>query len=658
MGKNSRWYAGAGIFRHVRLTVTPAVHVALWGLSVAPINDLIDINKTAIVSVTVQVQNHDDAEASVSVIGTLNDASGTTVCQIKSGSAFPVQRGSVVSWTQNCSLTGVTLWSTSDPYLYSASVRTTSKEMEDSVQSTFGIRHTSFSPKAGFVLNGVSMKLQGGCVHHDNGALGSRAIDRAEERRVEILKANGYNAIRTSHNPVSQAFVAACDKLGMLLMEEAFDCWDSGKNSDDYHLYFWNNWRRDVSSMVLRDRNSPSIIMWSIGNEIPDRTTSTGYALSRNLSDFIRALDPQTGFNRAITSAFPGVSDAADPYFAPLDVAGYNYSPQRFQGDHARIPSRVMVTTESFPWQSFKYWDAVWTNSYVIGDFIWTAIDYIGESAIGGNGYNAPGDLQACGGYCPQGWSWHISFCGDIDIAGLKKPQAYFRNVLWNVSMLEIAVHAPVPQGSNEVVASWGWPDERQSWTWPTASGTTPLSVNVYTRHASAQLLVNDKPIQTAPISVNYSTQYTATFTVPFTVGKLTAIGYDEDGHEAERKEFLTAGEPASIVLAADRTKLDASRSDLAFVSATIVDSRGIPVPTAAIPVAFTVGGDGELAAVSSGDPTDPSSFFSSTRTTYRGVAIGIIRPGSARDGVPTSGTITIKATAPGLPGVQTSVSF
>jgi beta-galactosidase len=163
---------------------------------------------------------------------------------------------------------------------------------------------------------------------------------------------------------------------------------------------------------------------------------------------------------------------------------------------------------------------------------IWTAIDYIGESAIGGNGYNAPGDLQACGGYCPQGWSWHISFCGDIDIAGLKKPQAYYRNVLWNVSSLEMAVHAPVPDGAHEVVASWGWPDERQSWTWPKANASVPFSVNVYSRYPQVQLLVNGKPVNEAKTPVSYSTQFTATFKAPYEPGELVAVGYDAAGTE------------------------------------------------------------------------------------------------------------------------------
>ena len=168
-----------------------------------------------------------------------------------------------------------------------------------------------------------------------------------------------------------------------------------------------------------------------------------------------------------------------DAYAASLDVVGYNYAPQKYTTDHARLPSRVIVSTESFPLQSFEYWDGVWENEWVIGDFIWTAIDYIGESAIGGNGYNTP-DLRACTGYCPQGWSWHISFCGDIDVVGLQKPQSLYRQVLWNNSDLQVSVHAPIAAGQHEAIASWGWPDERPTWTWNNVKAGHNMSVNVY----------------------------------------------------------------------------------------------------------------------------------------------------------------------------------
>ena len=276
---------------------------------------------------------------------------------------------------QNCTISNILPWSTETPHLYTALATLKSRGGTDSVNVTFGIRKISFSADKGFQLNGVPTKLRGGCVHHANGPLGAKAIDRAEERRVELLKGLGYNAIRTSHNPVSPAFVAACDRLGVLLMEEAFDCWEQGKTKDDYHVYFDEWWERDVRSMVLRDRNAPSIVMWSIGNEIPMRRTQAGWNLSAKLTSFIHDLDPLSGHGRAVTSAYPNVDNNADSYFKPLDVAGYNYGFKRYGSDHLRVPARVMVGTESLPKSSYDNWAAVWNYKHVIGDFIWTAMD-------------------------------------------------------------------------------------------------------------------------------------------------------------------------------------------------------------------------------------------------------------------------------------------
>ena len=566
-----------------------------------------------------------------------------------------VAAGESVNVTQKFSLTGVNMWSIDAPHLYTASVSVTSQGTMDGTNVSFGVRTVSFDSTHGLLLNGKSVKLKGGCVHHDNGPLGAKTIDRSEERRVEVLKANGYNAIRTSHNPVSPAFVDACNRLGVVLMEEAFDCWEQGKNSDDYHLYFDDWWQRDIKSMVMRDRNAPSIIMWSIGNEIPMRQSPRGIQFSKELADWVRDLDPTAGHGRAVTSAYPGVhlDNVTDAFFAPLDVAGYNYGWTHYEPSHVRTPDRVIAGTESFPMQSYDTWKGVTDNSFVIGDFIWTAIDYIGESAIGGNGYNTP-DLAACGGYCPQGFGWHISFCGDIDVVGLRKPQSYYRTVMWEVSNLELAVHEPVPAGSHEVVASWGWPDERQSWTWPVKAGTS-FSINVYSRHPTVGLLLNGKPVGPP----QNTSRYTATFAgVPYTTGTLTAVGYDANGKVAETKELATAGAPAALKLTPDRTKLRADRGDLSYVTVEVVDANGNLVPDAAFLVKFTSTGTGELAAVGSGDPADIGSFYQGTRTTYQGRAMAILRPGTASVLPTAGGSITLTATAAGLKPATATVVY
>jgi len=475
-----------------------------------------------------------------------------------------------------------------------------------------------------------------------DGPLGSKAISRAEERRVELLKKNGYNAIRTSHNPVSRAFVAACNSLGVLLMEEAFDCWDAGKNADDYSNFFDEWWERDLTSMVLRDRNAPSIVMWSIGNEIPNRHSPRGAFLSATLSAFIRHLDDGGGGSRrAITSAYPGVGadNATDAYLAPLDVSGYNYSPWGFERDHKSHPARVIVATETFPLASVDNFNAIRDHPWVVGAFIWTAIDYIGESAIGANGHSPP-DPLACGDYCAQPWSYHISFCGDIDIVGGQKPQAYLRRALWDVSALEMAVKVA---SDGEVVGAWGFPDERQSWSWDLPG--TPMQVNIYSRRCACVILaLNGRNITAGCVAVSRATDYTATVTVPFSPGTLTATGVDAAGRAIATRSFATAGSPAQLRLTADRSKLSPSRADLSYVVAEVVDADGVLVTCAneslrspCVPptVRFALEGQGEIVAVGSGDPIDPSSFHhvepsgEMPRRTYRGRATAIVRPGT-----------------------------
>jgi beta-galactosidase len=625
-GSNSRWYSGSGIYRHVWLSSRAAVDIAEWGLGVTtPVVDL--AAKTATVQVSVTLDRAGGSGSSTAVTSTVRAsiyppgaaaiAAADPSVRLHGQSSPTVGPIAVANGTctiaagQNSStvvlsalLTDVLLWSTAvseggSANLYSVVVEAGASHADidnegtavAQASNTFGVRTISFDAKGGFKLNGEALKLKGGCVHHDNGPLGSKAIDRADERRVQNLKNNGYNAIRTSHNPVSPAFLDACDRLGVVVMDEAFDCWSGGKNAMDYHLYFTDWWQRDVRSMVMRDRNHPSIVMWSIGNEIPIRKSTDGIRLAHVMSDFIRSLDPTciarsssgaangeegTGMGRAVTSAYPGVGgdNTTDAYLAALDVSGYNYGWSRYTKDHKRVPDRIMAGTESFPHQSFDTWAGVMSNDWVIGDFIWTAIDYIGESAIGANGHNSPGDINACTGYCPNGYGYHVSFCGDLDIVGHRKPQSYYRSVLWNHTQLALAVHSPVAEGETEAVASWGWPDYWQSWSWvqseqqrseqqsyalqQQSQALPPLTVQVYSRYPLVDLILNGNTISSTKTAVSEKTQWTATFTVPFAPGTLTAVGYMADGTKAEETSLKTAGVAHHIELKADRDTIRA----------------------------------------------------------------------------------------------------
>jgi beta-galactosidase len=305
----------------------------------------------------------------------------------------------------------------------------------------------------------------------------------------------------------------------------------------------------------------------------------------------------------------------ADPAFASLDLAGYNYLPKFYGPDHERVPSRVIVATESFPSDAFTAWMGVVDSPHVIGDFVWTGMDYLGESGIG---HAAPADG-------PQSflldYPWHISGCGDLDLCGWKRPQSYYRDVLWRRGApVFIVAHA----AGKERVSLWGWPTVDPSWTWPVEEGT-PVTVDVYTTAARIDLFLNGTRIGSQPAS--RGTKFIATFTVPYTPGTLRAEGFDESGAPVGVAELVTAGPPASLRATVDRREIRASRDDLAYVTVEVLDAAGRRVPDAERLLRFSVAGPGELAGHANGNPRDASSYRGTRRTTYAGRALAVLRP-------------------------------
>ena len=641
LGRNSRWYSGSGIYRHVWLSIDEPIHVSLWGLSVATPQVS---PESAQVKVRTAVDNV-PAKERIRAKTRLIAPDGSIAAQGEAEGHTDIE--------QTFTIAKPRLWSPQTPELYRAQVEILAEgKTSDQAETTFGIRSITVDAEHGLRLNGQTVKLKGACVHHDNGPLGAAAIGRAEERRVEILKANGFNAIRTSHNPPSPAFLEACDRLGMLVMDEAFDHWNQEKNPEDYHRFFKDWWQRDVESMVLRDRNHPSVILWSVGNEIPERKTPEGAATAKLLADFIRSLDP----TRPITSAYNEVSETADPYFSALDIAGYNYNPDRYAKDHARAPKRVIVGTESLPDRAFEYWHPVETMPWVIGDFVWTGMDYLGESGLGHTALD-----NGLSSYL-RPWPWHLANSGDIDICGFKKAPSYYRDVLWGSSRLEMTVHRPLPEGRREVIGQWGWPDEQRSWNWAGQEGR-PLQVKVYTSYPQVRLLLDGREIGVRDVSTTTAwtgnfetpsltpeTALSADFTVPYAPGELRAVALDQ-GQPKESFILRTTGRPARLRLTPDRSRIRASRDDLSYVTVEAVDAAGAPVPDAEFPVDFAVSGAGELAAVGSGDPQDVSSFRAPRRKLFHGRALAILRP----EGSP--GVVTLQASAEGLAPAAVTVS-
>ncbi|MCE5185994.1 MAG: DUF4982 domain-containing protein [Planctomycetaceae bacterium] len=610
-GKNSRWYSGSGIYRHVWLTINEPVHIPTGGVFVTTPEIS---NDKAVVKISSEVRNAGDTNEYVIVYASVLDGKGKTINSVKR--AMHVPAGETVVAEQKIEIDAPKLWSPDAPNLYSAQVRLAAEgKTTDQVTAGFGIRRIEVDAENGFRLNGQPLELKGGCMHHDNGALGAAAIDRAEERRVELMRANGFNAIRTSHNPPSPAFLDACDRLGILVIDEAFDQWERAKNPDDYHLYFKDWAQRDIASMVRRDRNHPSVAIWSIGNEIPERFRSADTA--KQLRQAVLSHDP----TRPITAAVNGDrgenwNQNSDTAFMHLDIAGYNYLPEKYEPDHERHPKWVMMGTESFPKDAFDYWTLVEKHPYIIGDFVWTSMDYLGESGIGNSTLGKPNPSFL------MPWPWFNAWCGDIDLCGFKKPQSYYRDVVWRRSQIEMAVHRPTPAGVEEFVSRWGWPDEVRSWNWGGHEGK-PLQVNIYSRCPRVRLELNGKTIGEKPVSAE--TKLTATFEVPYTPGELRAVGL-VDGKPVAKTVLKTTGAPKKIRLTADRDVIGADRNDLAYVTVEIVDDKGRRVPDAEIPVHFEVKA-GQLAGQMSGSPNDAASFRAPVRRTFEGRCIAILRP-------------------------------
>jgi beta-galactosidase len=676
---NSRWYSGSGIYRHVRVVVTEPTHVAHWGVFVTTPEVS---NTSAKISIRTRVANESATQSAVTVESTLLDAVGKKVGNAQS--ALAIAPGNGAETAQEVAVANPLLWSPDSPALYRAvtEIREDGK-LIDRVVTPFGIRSLSWSAENGLVLNGKPIKLTGGSVHADNGPLGAAAFDRAEERKAELLKAAGSNAVRTAHNPPSAAFLDACDRIGLLVLDEPFDMWKASKVKFDYGPDFDNWWKHDISAMVLRDRNHPSIVIWGIGNEIPELTVASGPELAKKLADQVRALDS----TRPLTLAFPGTTTApnAEAVFSLLDITGYNYSLQTsYADDHTRLPSRIMLTTESFPSLAFPLWKISQGSRYVIGDLTWTSMDYLGESGIGAWSYGTPEQAQhatqmmsgmmntntvdkmflgmangmdmaaimAKGASDPavmavmavlfHGYPWHAAVCGDIDLTGYRKPQSYYRDIVWNGGdRVYATVRLPEPEGKKIIATGWAVYPTLPTWSWAGQEGKA-MQVDVYSGAEKVQLILNGKLIGEQPTGRDQ--EFKATFSMPYTPGTLKVVGI-RNGHPVAESVLTTADNASKLRLTADRTIVRADGEDLSFVTVEAVDANGRFQPHADQEIRFAISGPGVIAAVGNGDGEDPAPYQADRRKLYQGRALVVVR--TSRQ----NGPITLTATTPGFTG-------
>jgi beta-galactosidase len=632
-GENSRWYSGSGINRHVWLKILEPVHVAQWGTRITTP----DVEaESATVNIKTKVNNQSGNALNIRINTRIINEKGIEKGK-SAGSEQLIEKNGSSEFSENIKVSKPSLWSPESPALYTAvSEVYIADKLSDRIETLFGIRTFHFDGINGFTLNGKSMKLKGGCFHDDNGPLGSKSYDRAEERRVELLKASGFNAIRCSHNPPAPAFLDACDRQGMLVIDETFDMWNDGKNENDYHIYFQKWWKKDIESMIKRDFNHPSVILWSIGNEIPGMNTPEVVKTAQTLADFVRANDP----TRPVTAAVNGLNPDKDPFFAALDIAGYNYgsggdhqNKSIFDTDHERVPSRIMVQTESYALEAFRSWMDVMDHPWLVGDFVWTGFDYIGEASIGWRGYWQEQNF----------FPWNLAFCGDIDICGWKRPQSYYRDALWKSNQLALFVKPPkpsFPENPDKMFWSkWDWFDAVADWNW-SGNENTLLEVTAYSSCDEVELFINSRSL--GKMKTDRATEFKATWNVPYQAGELKAVGYTSK-KQVNTAIIRTAAEPAQIKMSADRNVIKADGQDLSYVTVELVDDNGIRNPKAENPVKFEIEGQGKIIGTGNANPVSLESYTAPERKAWQGRCLVVIKSDHVE------GKMILRASSPGL---------
>ncbi|MGO4700758.1 glycoside hydrolase family 2 TIM barrel-domain containing protein [Dyella sp. 2RAB6] len=641
---SSRWYAGSGLIRPATLELLPPVHIEPDSIQVTT---PVATRETGKVVARSDIVNGTGKTQSVEVISHILSPAGQILLRQERRTALAP--GAKATEEASFELSEPALWSPDSPNLYvlEQSVRT-GDGVSDVRRTRFGIRTIAVDAVNGLRINGKRFLLRGGNIHHDNYMLGAAGLPDAEARKVALMKAAGYNAIRSAHNPASQATLDAADELGMLVVDEAFDAWSRNKKSQDYARFFKEDWPADLDSLIVSGRNHPSVLFWSIGNEIPEQGAAPGIETARRMVARVRRLDA----TRPVTQAVSTGGVESDGQFAVLDVAGYNYHAHEFADDHRRFPARVMFTSESTSKDAFTYWRSVETMPWVLGDFVWTAVDYLGETGIGWMGYSQ--DWQKLGPY-----PWHLAYSGEIDATGRKRPAAYYREVLWKTGIDPIAAFVRQPPGTEDLPdrhlfpitpphLDWSLDDVHPSWTWPGQEGK-PLDVVVYAEYPEVELFLNGKSLGRKPVGVD--TEYKTSYQVPYSPGRLVAVGY-RDNRPVGHWELRTDAEPAALRLSVDRTRVRANGEDLAYVTAELFDADGVPIYAQSHdrPISVQVDGAGRLAGVGNGDPHDASSFQSGRRHSFHGRLVAVVKAATQ------AGPVQVRVEVPGLPAQEVRI--
>ena len=627
---NSRWYSGAGIYRPVWLYVCEKE-----GLR----PESVKISTVSIDPAVIRI------EAPVPVKAEIDGIKGE-------GTDFEM------------TIPDAKLWSDETPYLYTAKI--TAGE-SDTTEVTFGIRRITWSNK-GLFINGRETLLRGGCVHHDNGILGAATYDESEERRVRILKENGFNAIRSSHNPASRALLEACDRLGMYVMDETFDMWYNRKNPYDYGIDFNEWWEKDTAAMVNRDFNHPSVILYSIGNEVAEPCEQKGIEAGRKMVELCHRMDPtrpvtcgtnlmiigraakgqgiyqdgeqKTGAGEGkkekegqnaslmfnIMASFVGsgmnkggnskrVDELTTPFLDSLDIAGYNYGSGRYPLEGKAHPDRVVFGSETFPQDIWKNWQMVKKYPYLVGDFMWTSWDYLGEAGIGAWSYTGGMPFN-------RPYPWLLAGAGVIDILGNPDGSCKYAGTVWGLQDNPVIAVRPVNHPGVRVSKSvWRGTNAVLSWSWAGCSGNKAV-VEVYSDQAEAELFINGKSAGRKKLK-----ECRAIFKVKYEPGTVTAAAYDASGRETGRSELCSADSGLTVAVRPEKTV--AKPGEIVYVPVNIEGSNGVVESAADRLLTVAVEG-GELLAFGSANPCTEEQYHTGSFTTYYGHALAIVRAGES----------------------------
>ncbi|MDE6535668.1 MAG: DUF4982 domain-containing protein [Muribaculaceae bacterium] len=639
----SRWYPGAGLYRNVHLINTDKVHIPVWGTYVTT---PIVTREKASVRIEMELAGAEKGEK-IEVITEILSPEGKIVAS--SDTPF-IAHGQ--KHFQNFIIEHPDLWSPENPRLYTARTRIEKDgKIVDSYDTRFGIRRLEYIPEQGFSLNGKPTKFKGVCNHHDLGPLGAAVNKSALRHQIELLKNMGANAIRTSHNMPAPELVELCDEMGLMLMIEPFDDWSfRPKSPNGYGAYFKDWAEKDIANMVRHYRNNPSVVMWSIGNEVPSQWSPDGVSELTMLQNLVKTLDS----TRPVTCGMDQIRAVLNNGFAAaLDIPGFNYKPRHYRTAYEQLPQKLILGSETastvssrgtyyFPVSFDKEHNQVshpenqsssydnetcdWSNTpdidfymdeqpWVLGQFVWTGFDYLGEPS--------PYDTDA--------WPSHSSLFGIVDLASLPKDRYYLYRSQWNTE--DATLH---------VLPHWNWEGREGE--------ITP--VFVYTSFPKAELFINGKSQgfrekNDSTLQTRYRLMWNDTRYEP---GEVKVIAYDSDGNKAAEKVMKTAGKPDHILLTSNRDSLDADGEDLAYITVQIADKDGTPIPTDGRRVKFIVTGAGTFEATANGDPTSVLSFQRPEMDLFNGAATAIVRSGTEK------GNLTLTATAKGVKPAKVSL--